>query len=928
MRIIFIFLLAMLPAIHSFAGKIVGKVTDEKTGEGVIGAAVIIKETGMGTATDVDGNFDLEANPGTYVLQVKYIGYQTKEIENVVVGSGNTTINIVLSESKSTELGEMVVRSSLKKENINALYALQKSAISVSSGISADLIQRSPDRNTGEVLKRVSGASIQNGKFVVIRGLSERYNAAMINGAQMQSTEPDKKAFSYDVIPSNLIDNITISKTASAELPGDFAGGVVQIVTKDVPDNNFVNVGVSAGYNSQTTFNEFISNGRSGSNYLGFSNEPLPSSFGSSYQEYKGQTLENRQNAARALGNKYMEQKSTTLPNSNVQVSLGNARTLKNGAKLGTIIGLVHRNGYTIVPAYERGNWDNDGEVNSYGTEKSFRFNSAMASLANFAYVTSRTKVSFRNLFNSIHDNSYYQRQGFSMSSLQQYNLYSSVPLNRQLYNTQLDGDHALGNKNIKLFWNLNYSSLRAKQEDIRTAYYARSGSLDQSNEFEVDEAEPFKIVDRNSRRFFSNLNDKAYGGSAYLNIPYTLFDQKQIIKFGYSGMLKNRDFSARVFQYQPSFTFDESIATLPVDEVFANENISNNGFELAEISNPTDRYNAKSFLNACYLLFDNHLSEQVRLSFGARFESYSQNIKAIDFSGTQIDKTDVFSDILPSLNLSYDMNDENKFRLSASRTVNRPEFREIAPFMFVDYENNWQITGNPNLVRANITNVDLRYEYYPGPGEAITVGTFYKHFQNPIENKMDAQSNLDLLIFGFNNAKSARAFGAEIDVRKNLSFISDKKWLDNLIVGANFTYVNSKVQVDSAVFGFTKDRPLQGQSPYLINLSLLYNDAATGLGFSALYNRVGERIYIVGTSSIPTTWEKARNVIDLQVSKSLLKNKAELKFTISDILNQPYLFYWNYDKKDTYKEGTDRVFQKYALGTTYTLGFTYKFGK
>ncbi|HYD22622.1 MAG TPA: outer membrane beta-barrel protein, partial [Flavipsychrobacter sp.] len=368
-------------------------------------------------------------------------------------------------------------------------------------------------------------------------------------------------------------------------------------------------------------------------------------------------------------------------------------------------------------------------------------------------------------------------------------------------------------------------------------------------------------------------------------------------------------------------------------EEVLDPSHLSKTGYELTEITNPTDRYQANSLLNAAYVMMDNHPGDKLRMSWGARVESYSQTLQAVNLSKTPVDTTSNVIDVLPSLNLSFDVTEKTKIRLSGSRTVNRPEFREIAPFEFTDFENNWIVNGNRNLERANITNADLRYEYYPSPGEVITVGAFYKYFSNPIENVMNSQTNNDAFKFTYGNAKSAQAFGAELDLRKNLSFISDKtEWLENVIAGANVTYVNSRVDVRNlylaAAADTIGDRPLQGQSPFLLNFSMLYTAPKAGLSVSALYNRIGDRIFVVGTDQFKSTWEKGRDVIDLQISKRVLKNKGEVKLTVSDLLNQSTVFYWDYDKKFGYNETGDRVFQSYKFGTTFNVGFTYNFGK
>lgn len=938
MRIISMLFALLFISVQAMAlGKIAGKVTDEKTGETVIGANVIIKGTANGTATDVDGNFVLNVAAGTYTVEVKYIGYQTKEVADVkVAGNGTTDLNIAMTEASSTTLNEVVITTTLKKENISALYTMQKNNVAVSSGISADIIQRSPDRNTGEVLKRVSGASIQNDKFVIIRGLNDRYNTAMLNSAQMPSTEPDRKAFSFDVIPSNLIDNIIINKTASPDMPGDFAGGIVQVLTKDVPDENFFNVGLTLGYNTQATFKEFRVNERTFGENVGFgnSNNKLPETFGVSREDFVGKTRGEKVELSKQLPNNFATTNGVALPNTSLQLSGGNVIRFKNGHKFGSIVGLSYRNSYRNNQEFERGTTQEDMLVNTKYFDSTYKYSSSLAGLANFSYMTGKSKITFRNLFNAIHDQTNYVRQGFSASSNQQVLLYSAVPYDRKLYSTQLEGDHNLTEKGMKLYWNLNYSLLNGGQHDLRTVFYGRAAVVNADGTFSPDENEQLGIIDRNSRRFFSNLKDNNYGGNFHFSLPFELFGQKQSLKVGYLALYKQRTFDARIFQNEvyDVVTFDKNIQYLPYNQAFAASSYGTTGYSLAEITNNTDHYEASSFLNAGFVMLDNHIGEKFRMSWGARVESYTQTLNALDQSAKVIDTTSNVVDVLPSINLSFDVSDKFKIRASGSQTVNRPEFRELAPFEFYDFENNWTVNGNRYLSRATITNADLRFEYYPSPGEVITIGGFYKHFNNPIEALMDAQSNGDQFRFGYGNASSAQAAGAELDIRKNLSFISEAAWLENFVVGANVTYVNSKVDVSSfnknvgGTGGVLTERPLQGQSPYLLNFSLLYTDAKTGITVSGLYNRIGDRISIAGSGQVRGVWEKGRDVIDFQLSKKLMKNKGELKLTVADILNQSTVFYQDFDGKKGYDKTGDRIFQSYKWGTTFNLGFSYKF--
>lgn len=949
MRFITLLMTALLLAGFAYGqnGKIAGKISDKTYGDAVIGATVTIKGSTTGAATDVDGNFSISVPAGEYVVEIKYIGYQQKNIEGIVVKPGQTTnVSAILEESTSTQMSEVVITSRLERETVNALYIQQRNNVSLSSGISADIIQRSPDKNTGEVLKRVSGASIQDGKYVVIRGLNDRYNMAMVNNAVMPSTEPDRKAFSFDVIPSDVIDNIIINKTATPDMPGDFAGGVVKVLTKDVPERNFLNVSLGAGYNSQTTFKDFTTTPTNGAPYAAFpaQDHKLSSSWGNDAREYLTKPIQERLAANKELPeNSYQPETKTAMPNTSIRLSAGNAQTFKNGSKLGIVAAASVSNSMTTIPDYKRGKFQANNTVHTLSTETKSTYESASSAMLNLAYTKGKSRVSFKNLYNKLYDKTYIERQGYSTSSDQENLLYLTKPMERGIMTNQLEGSHALGAKNVKVEWNLNYNNMRANMTDFRTAEYARgiNGGATGNPVYETNS--PFLLVDRNSRRFFSEQRDDNFGASIDVTYPFEIKGRKQSLKVGYLGMMKNREFSARTFQYRvydPANPNMEQILSRPIETVFTNDNLGTDKLELNEITAPNDQYEASGMLNSGYAMLDNNVGEKLRIIWGARLEAYTQNLKATTRGNAYIDQTTPFNNILPSANITYDLTEKTKARLAVSQTVNRPEFREIAPFPFIDYENIWSVVGNENLQRANITNVDLRYEIYPSPGEAITFGAFYKYFQNPIEAVLDPQSNLDYLIFGYANAPSAFAAGAEFEARKSLGFIGDAAWLDNLIAGTNLTYIYSRVDAGSligtpTIIGTKADRPLQGQSPYIVNVSMMYNAPKSGWSASALYNRVGQRIAFVGNAGIATTWENGRNVVDIQVSKKLFKNKGEVKLTISDLLNSPTTLYWNTNSKDGYQKGddqlgvnNDQIFQQFRTGTGVSLGFTYRLGE
>lgn len=896
-------------------GKISGVVTDKKTGDKMIGASVKLTGTTKAIGTDVEGRFILSGlTAGKYAIEVSYYTYTTKGITEIEVKDGEvTSVNVLLEESTSQTLNQVVVTATAKQESVNTLYAAQKNSVRISSGITADQIRKSPDKNTSEVLKRVSGASVQDGKFLVIRGLSDRYNVALINNSLLPSTEPDRRAFSFDIIPSNMIDKIVINKTASPDLPGDFAGGVTQVVTKDIPDNNFINFGISTGYNTQSTFKDFTSNERNGTDFLGFDDgtRSLPTKFPVNGGQYNSASTDLRIAYSKLMPNLYAEKISTALPLQNYQFTWGNVNKSENGGTFGSIISLNYRKEQNIREA-EREAYDGINFINKY-QDLNYRYNVALGGLANFSYKIRKNKISLKNLFNQSFEDSYIDRTGFINQNTDiRYN--SSEVNQKSLLSSQLEGEHQIGAKNLKFDWNLNYALIKREQPDLRTIMY---GAIHNSNA-------PYSLIDNNTKRFFSDLNENNYGGSAALSMPFTLFDKKSSVKIGGLKQIKDREFDARIFLYTEasSSQFDNSKLTLPKESIFSEVNIARNGFVLDEITNNQDSYSGETDLNAGFVMFDNTLSEKVRLIWGARVEGYNQTINALNSTGSKVSYDQDFFDVLPSANLTYTLTQKANLRFSASRTVTRPELRELAPFVFINQEENVQIAGNPNLIRSQNTNADIRYEFYPSPGEALTLSVFYKNFQKPIEQVTDGTSTADNLKFSYQNADEAYTYGFELDIRKKLNFISEASWLENFIAFANFTYLKSEVR--SKIPGF-QTRQLQGLSPYLINAGIQYNSPTSGLSFNALYNRIGDRIGKVGNESVPNIYEKGRNVFDFQVSKKVLKNKGEIKLNVSDILNQSNVSFLNFgaDNK-TFKRAEDVVFYSYKSGTNFTLGFSY----
>ncbi|SDF06196.1 Outer membrane receptor proteins, mostly Fe transport [Chitinophaga filiformis] len=900
-------------------GKVTGKVTDQKTGEALIGVTVIVQGTSTGAVTDVEGRYTLNLAPGTYTLEFKYMGYQTKAVSEVVIKPGAPTVlPVIMDEPKSKELKEVVIKGSFKQETINALYVAQKNNVAVSSGISAEQIKASPDKNTGEVLKRVSGASIQDNKFVVVRGLTDRYNNATMNNVLLPSTEPDRKSFSFDIIPSGLIDNMVINKTATPDKPGDFAGGLIQVNTKDFPEEKFVTASVGMSVNTLSTFKDAQSGMRSGGDYWTFGNSTrkLPSGVPATAEDFNNVSGKAQDDLNKSFNNNWKISKTTVAPGTSLQLTTGNTKYYGE-RKLGYIFSVTHTHSERNEFA-ERNDYDIDNHVyKRHNIDTSNKYSSALGAVANFAYSYKNSKISFKNLYNRILDNNTVLRQVATDPNPPFHYLSQSYLLNlvqRYILSSTLQGEHGLGN-NRRLEWMVNYSNTNRQEPDIRISNYTDSHAI-------INQP-----VNGGSSRAFFKVNDDIFNGGASYQFPLLKDNKDHSLKIGAFEQYRKRFSSYRPLSYQsaPGFPYDK--LTARPYELFSNENLGSNGIYLLDNTSPSGIYDAKSNLTAGYFMFDNFITKQLRVIWGLRYESYNQQLKPKTTVGSGSYTTDTtYSSFLPSANFVYALSDKSNLRLSYSNTVARPEFREIASFSFFDFQNTAAVFGNPKLKQTRISNIDLRYELYPAAGETFAVAVFYKKFKNPISESWYSLDNNDRTYI---NLDDANTFGAELEVRKNLE-LALGNWGKNSYVFANGAYIHSSIrnpnQTVRNINGETRRMP--GQSPYLINAGLQINNPNNDMGVTVLYNRIGPRITIVGddSSNKLDIFENSRNLLDLQLSKRLFKKAAEIKLNISDILNNPYLLYQNKDSKKSYSKGTDYVFYSYKYGTNFSLSFSYTF--
>ena len=899
-----------------------GRIINTKN-EPVPGASIVIQETKKLVSANVEGEFNFTLEKGKrYSVLVSSTGYQSKSVDEIDPATLVDEPLVIVLEPKVTTGESIVIRSTRRQESTVALLTFQRTSSSMASGLAADFIRRTPDKNTGEVLKRVSGASIQDNRFVVVRGLSDRYNAAMLNTAQLPSSEPDRKAFSFDMFPAALIDNIIIHKTATPEFTGEFSGGLVQVNTRDIPTKDVLTVGVGIGYNNQSTFKPFTSNARNKFDWLGFDDgtRNLPDSFPANARDYRA-LGKNAAGVARQValsqdfsGDVYRESTSDAMPIYNFNLTYAKTHRFKRGGILGTLVGMTYRKAQLIYEVDRRFH-EADGTVIFDYKDRQNLYQVNWGGVANISYVKGRTKISWKNLFNQLYEDKYYVREGYNTSRLNDLKLYSSYLNQRSLATTQLEGEHQLSKGGIKLRWNGNAGYNMKTQPDLRTALYART----------INTTQPFDIDPDDTRRFYSELQDYSVGGGGQLIVPMNWgLKDKQTLKLGGGNTTRFRDFSSRIFRYNVT-NYNSFIAAngrKPVDQAFMPDNMGNSGFLLEEFTNNVDSYFGISVLNSAYGMMDNTFGD-LRLIWGLRAENFQQLLTSRTQTGNRSVRLTEKWDMLPSLNAMLKMGDKTNLRLSGSRTVARPEFREIAEFAFYDYELNYGILGDTGLRRSSIMNYDARYEFYPKAGESISIGAFFKDFTDPIELRLDPASNADARRYFYSNALSARSIGFEVEVRKGLDFIAPK--LKNFSVFGNYTYIRSEVTFNDLSAGNKEvkaDRPLQGQSPYLLNLGLQYTSPV--FNASLLYNRIGERLSLVGNNEFPNVFERPRNLVDLQMSTKVLDKKGELKLNVSDLLNNAFYHYENVNDATSFQDGTDRLFYAYRPGTTVTVSFSY----
>lgn len=943
-------------------GKIAGVIRNEKNEE-MPGVSVQVESVNKSTTTSVSGDYLLILPAGTYTLEFSFVGYQTRRITDAVVKEGETTDLSAVLTAASKQMQAVVVTSGARKESTRSLLLMQKNNASMTNGISAEQIRVTPDNNTAQVLKRVSGITVQGEKFVTIRGVSDRYNNVLINGATLPSTEPNRRNFSFDIVPSAMVDNIIVNKTASPDLPGEFTGGLIQINTKDVPTENFLDFTIGTGFNTASSGKDFYSYKRDEKAFIGKVDENRKwFGDGKAFDpvDYTKKVVMGKDTAFRNLvgskiPNRWQTYNYKYTPVQNYQLTGGLSKRFTNGSSVGVIGALTYRNELLLEEGETRVLQQADFESQRY------KYNTTIGGLLNLAYKSKHHKLAFKNLYNHKYSNQFDQQTGAYIGQGWYGKRKGEITLTNDMLFSRLEGEHVIGTKGIKIDWFGDHTRLTREQPDTRFLTGNSGEALSDMDNKYIDKGKYTYIFNfpllTQSGLYSSTLEEKRKNAGGNVFVPFTVAGAKQLFKAGYAWSERKADFDGTGITIKGEDSYTRPKKGLPYYEIVTPEAFGNGSLEYftAYVRSETtgDRYEGTQNLQSWYGMLDLKLLKKLRLIGGLRHEDNKMKMATVFYSvvtGLSEFRDTVYreKDWLPSVNLIYSISDKFSIRGAYSKTLARPDFVERSPYIYYDFVELTQVIGQNGLEVSRIKNYDLRFEYYPSGNEVLSASVFYKDFDKPVERFYNIGSSTNSV--EYKNLYSATAKGFEIDVRKSLGFVKpESRWLQNLYISANFTYLKGAISyIVNKVPGTQKDtffvakgnRPIQGLSPYIINGGLNYQTKTWG--FNLAYNRFGRRIVNGGTNTSLIQFENPRDILDLQLSTRVLKQKGEIKFNIADFLNQYYIIYSNNQnrngvnqfpgeagnddpKGESFNEAVDFVNYKVKRGTSVSINFSYR---
>ncbi|GAB5557790.1 MAG: TonB-dependent receptor [Schleiferiaceae bacterium] len=908
-------------------GTVRGTVYDKDNGETMIGAAVTVEGVpGVAGGSDLDGAYTLSLPAGTYTLKSSYISYQDVKITEVVVVEGEVTVIDFYLPSSTEMLGEVVVEAKASRNTENAVILMQKNATAVMDGISSQTIRKMGDSDAAGAIKRVTGVSVEGGKYVTVRGLGDRYSKTLLNGAEIPSLDPEKNAVQLDLFPTNLIDNMLVYKTFTADKPADFTGGLINLTTKDFPEKFTVQASAQLGFNEQSTMNSnFLTYKGSSTDWLGYDNgtRSAPANAESLPQDvsgFLGNLDQNRQTVQEFNPQMNSVQGSTPL-NQSYSLSVGNQSTLF-GKKVGFLAAGSYR--------YRSTGYDN-GFVGRYTATSAENFQT-LRQLNDQAWnesvlwglmfngnirLNDNNKLGFTYMRNQSGDKTARSLFGkwdeFSTISPTSNDYFYTQTLNwieRSIATYQLKGEHNIESWNhTKIDWISSYTNSSQDQPDLRYFAYDKEG-----NTYQISSQ-----AYQDPTRFFRSMDEVNWDNRINAETPFLLWnDETAKLKFGGSYTTKKRNFQELQYDYiDYNNSFNGSI-----EDFIAFDNIitsfSDTGYFMVSNRQLSNTYEGNQSVMGAYATADLPLTSKLKATAGVRFETTNITVESLnpnDAKGS-ISKFD----ILPGLNFTYSLNDLMNLRFGYSRTLARPTFRELAPFSSYLFAGDFTYVGNPNLDRTLIDNFDFRWEWYPAPGDFLSASAFYKRFNNPIERQVQPKAaNQEIT---FLNVPEANVAGIELEARKLLGFISDEN--NQFKVGANVSLIYARTTVDEEEYqarlvtnpNASRTRPMYGQSPYIVNAYTSYTNTKSNFSTTLSFNQFGERLMFVSRGAVPDVYEQPRPQLDLTLEKGIGEH-----FTIG-VKAQNLLNPDNYMTHEFNGESYD--FARFTTGRVYSIKVKY----
>ncbi|MBN1417563.1 MAG: TonB-dependent receptor [Planctomycetes bacterium] len=915
----------------SAAGIVRGFVKSAEDGTPLAGATVSVAGEGLAARTDENGEFRLEAVPaGSRILEVVRDGYLGQKVP-VEIAPGaiiDSAILLPVADALQTIIVTgRLLRASERRQLLDRRFAAQ-----VSDRSGAEEIKQTPASDAGAVAARLPAVSIVGGRYAYVRGLGERYSQTLVDGAMVPSPEPGTRAVPLDLFQAQIIESLVIAKTYSPDLPGEFAGGSVQVETIGVPREPFLSIGASTKARVGTTFGKFHTYDGGALDAFTFEDgtRELPGLVPRERVRPGALTEEQLQLIGRDFENTWNVRTRTAPPDHKLSLALGDRYRLGDEGALGVIAAGQWGNSYRIVQDETFNMVKNGGTMaapdnfvqNSYTLETS-TFEAELSGLLGVTWeLNPAQRIGIRTILSRTNEDRVRVQKGYDGYQGRNVRTTDFRYVERILWHNQLEGEHLLVGDTV-LGWRASYARCGRYEPDHRSLRY---DLYEGTGRYELED------VPKSGARDFYYMDEDILDAGIDYAIPFNPFGipdpnpnpesvrPEQKIQIGAAGMFRSRDFDSRLFRFIPDSgtPLDEDGSpidiTAPPEDIFQPPNINPDGYEINEETRGSDQYQAAHTLIAGYAMTDFRILSSLRAQIGVRFESSDQDVTTYELFGNPAPKVKAQvkeGDWMPAANLTWGFADDMQIRAGASRTVSRPEFRELAKFQYRDIAGGFAARGNPSLDRATITSGDLRWEWFPSPGDLVSVSAFGKTFEDPIE-KVIVPTGSDP-ITTWENAESAYVYGTEIEVRKGFGFIGEP--LRNLSLKTNFAWIRSEVKVnEGAEFAQTNDkRPLQGQPEYTLNAGLFYDSAESGWSGGILASTFGKRINAVGSFGVPDEEEDPRWNLDVVVGKKI--GAMTIRASAENILNEAYHF----------RQGS-LTSRKYKVGMTVGLSVSYTF--